>query len=555
MKWTRYSQYIILISIIIAILLIYFYSIYFTPGYLTFSDAAKYADVARNIVQTRSFGSNFSFYARGFPSLENGLFNTTILPVYPVIISSIFKLFGISDFSVILTSGVLYIGIIILTYFIASKIFGDLVAFLSALAVSVNVNILDYASNGASEMIFIFEILLITYLILMKRKWTSYFAFITLILLYLTRPQAPIYIVGLWIFYLLVNFDTKKRLFKALIISIFIGLLLELLSQRLSGNFFLYSTLVRGLSSSIQYSSILPANESLRIQIDDRLSLALSNLVPIAKKTFYNLYNFYRLLPQIASPYMWGLFVIGLFKWRKNKAENSLKAATIFMIFATFFATALTIPFFRYLHPVVPLVYLFATATLVWIVRSMVNGQWLMVKKWPFVKKLSKEKFIILTSSFLILFFVVGQTLGVIFLDSRFEAARTNRGNPPVYVVLSKILKENTNPEDIVVTNLDTWGSWYGERRTIWFPLTPEQLIPPGGEDIAFDAIYLTSYLIDDENYYMGEEWRQIFNNPENSANEFIARNYELKGAYQISAEETYEKQGARSVLLVKKAD
>jgi hypothetical protein len=185
----------------------------------------------------------------------------------------------------------------------------------------------------------------------------------------------------------------------------------------------------------------------------------------------------------------------------------------------------------------------------------MVNDQWLMVKKWPIAKKFKKEQIITGISTLLILFFVVGQTLGVIFLDSRFKAARTNRGKPPVYVVLSQILKENTTLEDIVVTNLDTWGSWYGERRTVWFPLEPVQLIPPKGQKNPFDAIYLTSYLMDDENYYMGDEWRQVFYNPESPEDRFIAENFELKGVYQVSAEENYEKQDARAVLLVRKED
>jgi len=148
------------------------------------------------------------------------------------------------------------------------------------------------------------------------------------------------------------------------------------------------------------------------------------------------------------------------------------------------------------------------------------------------------------------MFFVVGQTLGIIFLDSRYEAKTVNKGKPPVYVTLSKILKENSNPDDVIITNLDTWGSWYGERRTIWYPLKPEQLV--GLEDTA-DVIYLTSYLIDDENYYMGEEWRQIFENPKSYKNDFIAKNYKFAGEFTIPPDENYEKQESRAILLVRK--
>ena len=83
----------------------------------------------------------------------------------------------------------------------------------------------------------------------------------------------------------------------------------------------------------------------------------------------------------------------------------------------------------------------------------------------------------------------------------------------------------------------------YGERKTVWFPLEPDQLIPFEGQTNQFDAIYLTSYLLDDENYYMGEEWRQVLYNPENPENEYIKNNYTIKGVYEISANETYERE------------
>jgi hypothetical protein len=260
------------------------------------------------------------------------------------------------------------------------------------------------------------------------------------------------------------------------------------------------------------------------------------------------------------SPYLWALFVIGLFKSGKNKIEDSFKIATIFMVVITFLVAALSIPLYRYLHPVIPLVYLFAVATLVTIVTRISNFPALPAgRQFPISKqfqnfklKISKKIFVNLISLILILFFVVGQTLGVIFLDSRFKEKAVNRDKPPVYVQLSWILRDNTNPEDVVVTNLDTWGSWYGERKTIWYPVKPDQLI--GWED-KIDAIYLTSYLIDDENYYMGQEWRQIFGNPEKIEDEFVANNYLLKETFTISSDETYERQSARAVLLIKKPD
>jgi len=110
------------------------------------------------------------------------------------------------------------------------------------------------------------------------------------------------------------------------------------------------------------------------------------------------------------------------------------------------------------------------------------------------------------------------------------------------------VLKANTTPDDIIVTNLDTWGSWYGERKTIWFPLKPEMILPVE-ENI--DYIYLTSYKIDDDNYYMGVEWREIFENPEKQK---ILPNYKFVGEHEFKAEDNYERENGRAILLVRQS-
>jgi hypothetical protein len=213
------------------------------------------------------------------------------------------------------------------------------------------------------------------------------------------------------------------------------------------------------------------------------------------------------------------------------------------MVIGTLLITAASIPFFRYLHPVIPLLYIIAVAAIVEILKLQI----------------SKQNILVFVSCILVLIFGVGQTLGIFLLDSRFERSTHNTGKPPVYVKLSYLLHDNTNKNDIVLTNLDTWGSWYGERKTVWFPLEPKQIINHTTGTIPFDAIYLTSYLIDDQNYNMGAGWRLIFNNPNDPKKwtcdgcSEIAKEFKLKGVYTILEGENYERQEAHAVLLIKK--
>ena len=64
---------------------------------------------------------------------------------------------------------------------------------------------------------------------------------------------------------------------------------------------------------------------------------------------------------------------------------------------------------------------------------------------------------------------------------------------------------------------------------------------------------------MDDQNYYMGEAWRTIFDNPKDTALWIcdgcpeIAREFKLGEIYQVKASDNYERQDGRAILLIKK--
>jgi 4-amino-4-deoxy-L-arabinose transferase-like glycosyltransferase len=498
--------------------------------YLSFSDGAKFADIARSLVHGLGFTTTFNFWSGNIASW--------ISPVMPFSIAAFFKIFGVTDFAVIATSFFYFILTLAFVFLLAKKVFGSkLVAVLSMLAVGFNYDLIKYATSGASESPFIFEIIAGAYFISSRKKWGTALGVLFLVLMYFTRPQAIIYILGLVIYFLFLNFSWKKATLFSLGSLIFGALV-----------YFFFSR--QGASAISQNLPSVAISDSLRG------GMQTASLAVLTKKVFYNLYNFYKLLPQIISPYLFTLFIIGIFKWGRDKTLNSFKVTSIFMILTTFLVTAITIPFFRYIHPIVPLVYIVAVATIVEILKLQItNYKQITIGK----LQITKQALLVLGSCILVFLFGAGQTTGILLLDSRFERNTHNIGKPPVYVVLSHVLKENTNPNQVVVTNLDTWGSWYGERKTVWFPLEPKQLMDPATGKIPFDAIYLTSYLIDDENYYMGTSWRMIFNNPLDEKKWIcegcseIAKEFVLKGVYRVSAGEDYERQDATGILLIKK--
>ena len=526
---------IILISVIFVVLFYQFTSI----PYLTFSDGAKYADLARNLREGQGYGIKYTLFPNAtLDPIRPHLFSAYWMsPLLPVAYMIMFFLFGVSDSVVILTSSMFFVLSAIFVYLLGLKLFGKLEGFLAALAFITHLAFLGYATSGATETLFTLEILLIAYLFLCRKLWTNALGFIGFIVIYLTRPHAPIYIGLLWLFYIFLNFKSSKDIFKRVGLGVIVFILVELFAFKFQGKFFLVSVLSRGAITSLHYSAIEPANSGLREYIRNPWLIIFSNISILIKKFLYNLYNFYKLLPEIISPYLFSLFAIGLVIKSKDNTVKVYKLFVLLMLIVVFAINAITIPLYRYLHPTVPFIYILSTSVLVWIVRT----------------SLTKKSLLTVVSLSIIGLFTVGQTLGYIFLDSRYKGKLVNKGKPPVYVVLSKILRENSSENQTVVTNLDTWGSWYGQRRTIWYPLKPSQLAEENSDRVSFDAIYLTSYLIDDENYYMGLEWREVLLNPKNIKDKYIRDNYKFVKEFSVSADETYEKQSAQAVLLIRK--
>lgn len=501
-------------------------------GYLSFSDAAKFALIAKSLVLGNGFSTSFSFWG-------GNLFATTgISTLVPYLVSYFMRLFGVNDFAVISFSFFFYLLLVISVFLLGRRLFGNLAGILAAVAIASNMSFINYALSGASEPLFAFEVVLGSYLLVLRRRWATMLAFLVMVAMYFTRPTAFIFIAGLTLFWLLLHFGYKKGLI------FFTGLALaayffdKLVIYPLSSRLHITSIFIRGLQAILTYSSNTAVSDSLRGAPSSTLGTS-----EIIKKLFYNLYNFYKALPEIASPYLWSLFAIDLFLWGKNKIIGSFKLSVVVVSVMTFVVTALTIPFYRYIHPIIPFVYILAVEALIWISQKM----------------FTEKRFGVIFASILVFVFCIGQALGVLILDSRFENNTHNVGKPPVYVVLSRALKDNTRSSQIIITNLDTWASWYGERKTVWFPLEPKMLIDSKSGKIPFDAIYLTSYLMDDQNYYMDNNWRLIFDNPSDSRKWTcdgcgeIAKEFTLKGIYKVAASDDYERQDAVGVLLVKK--
>ncbi|MDP2860925.1 MAG: glycosyltransferase family 39 protein, partial [bacterium] len=498
-----------------------------------------------------------SFFEKNFLMMD-GLLPIGINPLHPFLLSVGFRIFGVSDAVTIATSGVFYLLSALVLYFLGKKVFGSLVGFLAALCFIFSPAMLDLAAIGASESLFILELILAAFLFYKNGKASCLFGFLTLAAMFLTRPSAIIYIVGFIFFFLAVNFRDRRQLFRAGGIFLLSWITLEFVIAKFSGPAF-YSPLQSFFYGVTRFSPSVAPTETLR----GGMAGTAFAIKPFLTKFFYNLYNYYKLLPEIFSPYLVGFFALSVFHWGGERKQNIFKIAVFLMIATTFIAASAGLPLYRYVHPLTPFIYLFAVAEIVWVVGKIMESKHLGVIPACPESNLATDSGVIpplagfprmtasnIATSFLLIFlFIIGQTIGQIFLDSRYLRKNVNPDKPPVYVKLALILKENTNPADFVVTNLDTWGSWYGERKTVWLPISPEMLKPDGGKPLKIDAVFLTSYKIDDPNHYLNKEWREALLSPERASDKFLTENFRPTKKFKIEAGETYEKESGEAVL------
>lgn len=150
-------------------------------------DEAWYAEIARNILKS---GDLFHLYWNGYPYYDHPVAGFWGMAI-------VFKLLGISNFSARLFPAICGLFSIYFTYFLGKELFGRLVGFMSAVALSSSFWFLYRARSGNLDVILtMFFILTILMAIkaIKNPKYKIPFA-ISLGLLFLTKTLVPITII------------------------------------------------------------------------------------------------------------------------------------------------------------------------------------------------------------------------------------------------------------------------------------------------------------------------------------------------------------------------
>jgi hypothetical protein len=489
---------------------------------LTFSDSAKFAEVAKNLAQGAGYIMHNSFFnAITVANYQPGsAFQVSFLPLTSYFFTLLFKIFPASDLTVVVAGYILFFLSLVLVFFLTKKLHSVKAGIVASVLMGLNFYFLDYAHNASSEVFFILEILLFTYLLLFRNK-IKVLAIIPLILMFYTRQQASVFVIGFVGFALIYSWLNFPKMRKVILAGGLVSVILFL---------FFYKS-----NSLVSPSAMSGAfNISTRISTGDYLRGGKYQLSPgesIFSKLFYNTYNFVKAPERLISPIIFILFFFSLFINKLKTKVSAFNWFTLTQICIFILAASITLPNARYVHPVIPLMLISASIALVEISIKF---------KW-------QNLFLALS-----VMFVTLPVIGNYTLDYRFQSKILNLDKPPVYKVIADKMAESIPQGRLIITNLDTWGAWYHGLTTMLFPITPDMLIPIYGKKLNVDYIAISNYQENDPSLALGE-WKETVYSPNKITNKFLAENFVLLKTEVITPDMVKENQTYYLTILKKK--
>ena len=487
---------------------------------LTFSDSAKFYEAAKNLIAGDGLVIHHSFFSPAtLAAYQPGQsWTANFLPLSSWIMSLFFKFLPINDFTIAIIGYLFFIICLVLIFLIAKKLHSGTAGVVATSLFASSLFFYEYAQNASSEIFFTLEILLFVYLALQKSKirWLSLFP---LALMFLTRQQAILFLLSLPVYFVLFHLKSwRTRLITVLSAAVILSSLYLVARKDVSS---IYSPLKPFYSAQISAG----VSQGLYLRGQNYAKTA-STPKTILSKVFYNLYNFVKAPERLAPSVIFFLLILSFFSPRNR--QFTYFTATVFVFFIL--GAAASLPNARYVHPIMPLVFISASLTLIHI-----------------LDKFSPRN--LNFKLFLVLIFITIPTLGYFTLDARFRRQQFNFDKPTVYRQISDVLAKDIPKGQLIITNLDAWAAWYQGLTTMWFPLSPNQM--EGYQD-KINYIAITNYLENDGDFALGE-WREVVYSPDTINNKFLKDNYKILKTFVIQPDQVYENQSFLGTILVRR--
>ena len=411
-------------------------------------DQMDYAQIARHLYNGDGFITSsinplsLTFY----DSIKNHP-NLWRAPLYPLLVSASFHIFGINDAAVTLVSGFFYILLIPLVYLFAKEMFGRKVGLLAGMISLTSVVLVNYGMTGLTETMFTFLFTLSLFL-LYKRVNPLFIGFL-LGLCYLTRYNLLFIIPGiLWFIY------KEYPNWKIDVLKL-VAVFMITISPWWIRNF----SLVGNPLFSLQKYEIAMFNDVFKsyslyrtFQPIEPTNFIISHPISMIKKAIYGAGVLFVGIPRVIfNFFVSAIGIAGLFDIRREGKNFNFFVSLLIMIFLQALALAIIHPLPRLFVPFVPVIIILASYKVVNIIDAS--------------RDVNIRRALIGIFVVLILF----ANIAGIFIN---DYSHSSYVHEEEIEYIKSIVGEN----EAMVTDVPWMVAWYCERTGIWFPVTYESM-------------------------------------------------------------------------------
>lgn len=467
------------------------------------SDAMSYSNMATSFLEGRGFSLNISFPLEISLMEKDPLipFVSSRYPyLHPLYLATFFKIFGINSFSQVLATGTAYIFIAIVVYFLAKKLFGYKVAIVSTMFVIFDSNTLVSSISGISEPLFtVFFLLTIYFLCGHINKRTIIMAGVCFGLAQSVRLVGLVYIVPFIMFILF----KEKKIASENALLFFIFFVIASLPVYIQ-NYINYGSamgatppyyLLNNLAEQFQHHQPLkilandvdPVNYVLTHKMV-AISKYINVLIPLLQRFFNGTI--------IPLPFFYAA-LISLFLLGRKPGIRSLQIFIMLLLCAQIAVNCIMVSVDRYFIPFIPLLIIFSVA-LLFEIAARFEG-----------RKFAKPTLIASTTIIFLLLFPFKPW------EAKFAAAKESRQVMSSWSQkLGTFIQENTERDEVIVSDVPWLTGWYGKRPSLWLPASPEIFDEMDKEFIKVDYLFLSAnYTLQ---WWEHKHWQSLYKSPRN---------------------------------------
>lgn len=501
MKETNRKDIIIItILFICGLSFICCYSIF--SKFLIASDAATFADCARNLYEGKGLVSNLvtpSF----LPYYKEIKLPLPYLwyPLHPIVTSLLFHIFGVKAWVLTIFPITCYILSSIVVYFIGKEVFNWHTGLVSGFLLLIQPAFIQYGISGSTDTLLVFFLLLTILLIFLSmRRNTFLFVLLSGIcfgIAQYARSAGVMYYIP--ILFLIVYLHKEKRIKIALL---FIGVCFLAQMPMFYRNYtiigsFSFSpiaqllTLTRTFPGDSAFFYLIPTSfyEVFKIYGSDIVYKWLSQIW-VHYKYFFTMIN-----PLILVGAIFTLFI------SCDKKEKALMIFTIVLFIVLAILNSFVIWNNRYLFPVVPFFIILFSTFVIYQINKLFKRKRLLVK--------------------LLVVFALVMIVSINSIDDLYQTVKKRHEFPYKHEYdndLAKILIDNINSNEIVLTDAPDILMWCNRNISVNLTGNLETAQRIYNEyDIKFTTIVITSRFYSYKDYHgFSDEWKDIANGHKN---------------------------------------